>query len=429
MSEDKKPETEKGDKEVSNTSVVPVKSSVQKQNNSKPENDSKHTKNAQADAKASSTSPSSTTQPPSSSTTQTRQNQANVNSDAYYYQYPRYYPYTPQYYQNYYSHAYPAQAYQSHIYPPTLPIKKGSKKPAIAGALLIIAGIFTILFSSIIFVSGAFMWNANDNENYWLEWQSGDLVNIMGTVSNSESMPIDNVTVSVTGTHLYSITNSTGQYRLSGVPCGYREIKLEKDGFRTIIYRTQLKEHDSDNFPNYGNDGENYNYDNLTQGNALIFDFTMTPGNDTVTYGPSMHETNLYLNKASIWLGICGTFTLISGIFSIIGGFYSMKRKRFGLAISGAILGIFGFGFALGTILSIVALFILLLSTNEFDNDKNKNKDDEGGHTSNTQPPPDRSPSSSSTKQKNQPSNEPSIHENEKKEEKKAHKKLVKKVN
>ncbi|MEM2899246.1 MAG: carboxypeptidase-like regulatory domain-containing protein, partial [Thermoplasmata archaeon] len=324
------------------------------------------------------------------------QNQAQDRSyyDAYYYQYPRYYY---PYHQHYYPQGYPCLPYPSQQIPPYIPPhKKTSKKPIIAGALLIIAGIVIILFSSIIFVSGAFFWNANEDDNYWQNWQSSDLVNIIGTVSNSEGLPLDNVTVSITGTHLYSITNSTGQYKLSGVPCGYREIKLEKDGFHTIIYRTQLKEQDFDNNPYYN--------ENLTQTNALVFDFTMTPGDDTVTYGPSMHEPNSSWNRVSIWFAVCGTFTMLSGIFSTIGGFYSMQRKHFGLALSGAILGIFGFGFALGTILAIIALFILLLSSDEFASDKNK--DDGGEQKPKTQPPPERSPSSFSQEKKTTISNE-----------------------
>ncbi len=350
------------------------------------------------------------------STTQQSQHdqQAQQAQQAYYYQYPHY-PYGVhygqyyhQYYQNYYNQQYRQaqqgqpynynyynpyanyyqnQQYQAPARPPAPPVpppayvpptmsKKRSRKPAIAGALLIVTGIMTLLFSSMILLSGAFLWDFGNNEdNNWLDWQDGNLVDMQGVVSNSEGQPLDNVTVSITDTHLYAVTNSTGQYRLAGVPCGYREIRVEKQGFRTMVYRTQIQEpakYDPFTHDNPANVS-------ISEG-SVTYDFTMTPGSDVVTYGPEMPTSHPTSNRMITLFTACGAVTLIAGILSIVGGIYSMKRQHYGLAIIGASLGIFGFGFALGTILAIVALLILLLSSAEFDKDDRASRENQTIH-------------------------------------------------
>ena len=66
-------------------------------------------------------------------------------------------------------------------------------------------------------------------------------------------------------------------------------------------------------------------------------------------------------------LMVCGIIFLVFALLAMLGGIMSIKRKSFGFAIVGAIFGIFTLGpYALGSILSIVALVLILLSKDEF---------------------------------------------------------------
>lgn len=64
-----------------------------------------------------------------------------------------------------------------------------------------------------------------------------------------------------------------------------------------------------------------------------------------------------------IMLGLCVILPLICGIFAILGGIMAMKAKHFGLAITGAILGMIGGVFTGGFYflgIGLAALIVLL---------------------------------------------------------------------
>jgi len=62
---------------------------------------------------------------------------------------------------------------------------------------------------------------------------------------------------------------------------------------------------------------------------------------------------------------------VIFSIFALIAIFACIKRKYFGLAMIGSFIAIFSFGFFfIGSILSIIALVIIYLSRDEFEDEK-----------------------------------------------------------
>jgi len=66
-------------------------------------------------------------------------------------------------------------------------------------------------------------------------------------------------------------------------------------------------------------------------------------------------------------VNVCGAIILISGLFLLIGGIFAIKRIHWGVALLGAILGVFTIGpWFLGTVLSLVALVLIFLSKEEF---------------------------------------------------------------
>lgn len=62
------------------------------------------------------------------------------------------------------------------------------------------------------------------------------------------------------------------------------------------------------------------------------------------------------------FLNIHRKVTLICSIVALIGGIFALKRKNYGIVVAGSLVGIFSFGL----ILAIVALFVLLLASDEF---------------------------------------------------------------
>lgn len=64
---------------------------------------------------------------------------------------------------------------------------------------------------------------------------------------------------------------------------------------------------------------------------------------------------------------VCGAIEIVFGILALLGGLMAIRRKMWALALVGSILGLFTFGFyGLSSILSFVALIILVISHKEF---------------------------------------------------------------
>lgn len=64
----------------------------------------------------------------------------------------------------------------------------------------------------------------------------------------------------------------------------------------------------------------------------------------------------------------CSIILLIFSVIALLGAVASLKRQHFDVAVVGSILGIFSFGFfMIGSILSIIALIIILRSKEEFE--------------------------------------------------------------
>lgn len=65
---------------------------------------------------------------------------------------------------------------------------------------------------------------------------------------------------------------------------------------------------------------------------------------------------------------VVGLIGLVLALLVLFGGIFATQRKHAGLALIGAIFGLFAFGpFAIGSILSLVALILLAVSHHEFD--------------------------------------------------------------
>jgi hypothetical protein len=66
-------------------------------------------------------------------------------------------------------------------------------------------------------------------------------------------------------------------------------------------------------------------------------------------------------------LSTCGIIGCILSIFALAGGIVAVKRKAWGLAIVGGMLGLFTIGpFFLGSIMSLIGLILVAISRKEY---------------------------------------------------------------
>jgi len=78
-------------------------------------------------------------------------------------------------------------------------------------------------------------------------------------------------------------------------------------------------------------------------------------------------ESPISAEQLQSFLTTCGVIGAALSIFTLAGGIVAIKRKAWGLALIGGILGLFTIGpFLLGSILSLIGLIIVAISRNDF---------------------------------------------------------------
>ena len=123
-----------------------------------------------------------------------------------------------------------------------------------------------------------------------------------------------------------------------------------------------------------------YNTDNVTLGIAKVELShpqykTLTCEVPVVPFIASSHKIIMENGNGDKYIPFntigCSAIIAIFSIFALIAALMSLKRKHLDVAVVGSILGIFSFGFFLvGSIISIIALAIILNSREEFQDGK-----------------------------------------------------------
>lgn len=235
----------------------------------------------------------------------------------------------------------PGEVHYHYYYEPPRVPKRISSKPTIAGALLIIHAIVSFVAVGVLIPLALVFGGMGEGFEFF---GMDDKADITGTVVFNDGTPATNVTISIEGEPLSTQTNENGEYFLFNVPTGNQKIRVEKDGYNTIIYKAFINP--SDSRQEGGDDRKRENE----------FNFTLTPGDQTIERG-----SHPPLELIGIVTFICAGLVVILAIISLIGGIYAIKRERYKMAIVGAIAGIVSLG-----LLALIALFILILSKDEF---------------------------------------------------------------
>lgn len=224
--------------------------------------------------------------------------------------------------------------------------KRHSSKPGIAGALMILTAILGLISAVFFFGGSYFVGDMGEGFEFFGEDGKGD---IYGTVTFLNGTPVENATISIVGESLSTQTDDHGNYMIYNVPSKNHEIKVEKEGYNTIIYKAYIAPSDFNVEQHQGNKDSNSENE---------FDFVLTPGNEELergSYPPFQLIGGIMI--------ICAVVIIILSIITLFGGYYALKRKKFGFVIAGAILGLFT---GIGIIFALIAIFILVLSRDEF---------------------------------------------------------------
>lgn len=202
-------------------------------------------------------------------------------------------------------------------------IKPRTNKPMIAFLLLVI--VFCLGISTSVFSEKFIEINA-------------DVVNAIGfegtlevVVFDKENNTLEDVMVIIGGNSTTS--NSEGIAVIQNVEIGIQTVDIYRPDLQTVKQE------------------------------VLVVPFFTTHQDITLEKGET-HSVYFNTLGCSLILGIFSVFALLSAITCF-------RRKNFDVAVAGAILGIFSFGFLfIGSVLSIIAFFMIIKSKEEFDDGK-----------------------------------------------------------
>jgi hypothetical protein len=242
------------------------------------------------------------------------------------------------------------------------PPQRRSGKPKIVGILLIFSGVLSIIMGGFF---GAMMYNIVP----WMDQMSSNtsgVGEIEGMVIFMDSTPASGVNVTVADLGLMAITDATGSFRILNVANGWHDLKIEMPGYKTLVKSVYVNRIDTSGTGMPGSSGV------VTEAN-----FQLQPGSGEQRLGeahkPGSKSVPIDQNAQDILRSmgaVCMVLGVVLGTFAILGGYFALRTERLGMVALGALCGLLSFGFAIGSGLALIALILLLLSTDEFDRAK-----------------------------------------------------------
>jgi len=139
--------------------------------------------------------------------------------------------------------------------------------------------------------------------------------------------------VSITIDDISGKTNENGRYLVGNISLGINEVEIQ-----------------------------------ITENKTLTVEILVTPLINSYNEIIVNEDINRFIPYETMG---CSIILLIFSIIALLGAVASLKRQHFDVAVAGALLGIFSFGFFMvGSILSLISMFIILHSKEEFENGK-----------------------------------------------------------
>lgn len=195
----------------------------------------------------------------------------------------------------------------------------------IAGILLIIVfllGIFTAVLYSV-FISAVFPLESNGK--FTLSGQ---------VIDKATGRAIEGANVTLVGEKESTRTLKNGWFYFSELPEGDYEIKVSKEGYSTVTKKITLRE------------------------SAKVVTFRLEKGGEDRTVDERSNGNGVS--------NICPAIVIAFSIIALIGGISALQKINFRLAVVGGVFGTFSFGLIIGSLLSVIALILILTSKKSF---------------------------------------------------------------
>jgi hypothetical protein len=217
-----------------------------------------------------------------------------------------------------------------------------SNKPTIVSWLLAVVGILGLVMAAMFFMGSTVFGDIAGTSS------SGPF-EIHGVVDYTNGSGAQGVNVTLVGTSIATVTDNEGNFVLYNVPRGEQRVQVEKAGYLTLVMKLSVP-----GFPSMGGN---------MGSNGPKVKFVLSPGTGQAETTPPFAMT---VNDIRALIAVCGAIVLVLSILALLGAVYASKRTNFGMVIVGTLAGICSIGFGIGTVLAFVALFIVLLGSDEF---------------------------------------------------------------
>ena len=196
-----------------------------------------------------------------------------------------------------------------------------------AGILLSIVFVLGILSG----IAYGIKWNNQDNQ-----WNSEGLSSVHGTIINTDGEAIEGAKVEANNKKAYS--NPQGKYYLYDLVGDEVQITFTMEGYGDVIVWINIR-----------SEGTNILNIELLEENTLKHDYR----NDIAEPWPPNYAL------APIFM--------ISAMITLMGSSAALLQQNFKTAIAGCLFGIISYGFLIGSILSVIALSLLLVDRESFE--------------------------------------------------------------
>ncbi len=215
----------------------------------------------------------------------------------------------------------PIQEY-SPIHPTVKKIKR-SEKTTLAAIFLILSFILGISMGAILLAHHNMLYEGNGEiKGYVVDEKGNGLYDVSIYVDGNFSMRSD----------------EKGRFEIKNISAGEHVLTFEKNGFKKLVVKTFV-------LPSSISISEKYT---LKKGS----------GEEKIT------SLTLYAVK---FLPVFSYAVITLSFLPLIGGIFCLMRKHFIIVVVSSVFGIFSFGFIVGSLLSIIALILVLLSRDEFE--------------------------------------------------------------
>ncbi len=162
---------------------------------------------------------------------------------------------------------------------------------------------------------------------------------VMGQVKDGEGDPIQGAVVTFSKTGSSYITGASGWYFLEGLPTGEVSLRMEADGYQTVVREVTLER------------------------GQYVVDFVTSPGSGEVVDTDEAVPEAGDPEAGTVLLLVVITF---ASILAILGAWAAYSHSGYLLAMAGALFGLLTIGWFVGTACALVALLLVVPLREEF---------------------------------------------------------------